>query len=136
MTTPHRLLPVDGSVVMYMLVRGKDGRPTGYPMTGMFQGGQLEITTYRKAPKAQFLLADDRVCCVVADPVDGSRGVAIRGRAAPAPADGFVAGTQSGQEAAIDVPDEVKQTVRSRLESDKRMVFRISIDSIREIGAS
>ena len=57
MTSAHRLLPVDGSVVIYMIVRGKDGRPTGYPMTGMFQGGQLEITTYRKAPKAQFLLA-------------------------------------------------------------------------------
>ena len=50
--------------------------------------------------------------------------------------DGFVAGTQSGGQAAIDVPDEVKQTVRSRLESDKRMVFRISIDSVREVGAS
>jgi hypothetical protein len=76
------LLPVDGSVVIYMIVRGKDGRPTGYPMTGMFQGGQLEITTYRKAHKAQFLLADDRVCCVVADPADTSRGPSrrLRGR--------------------------------------------------------
>lgn len=132
----HPLVPVDGSVVMYMLVRGVGGAPTGYPMTGMMRGGQMEITTYRKAPKVRFLLADDRVCCVVADPRDSSRGVAVYGRATPAPVAGFVERTTSSTEAAIEVPDEVRQTVRARLESDKRMVFRIAVERVVDVGAS
>ena len=61
-------LPRNGSVVMFMLVRTTAGRPTGYPMTGLFRDGVLQITTYRKAAKARYLLADGRVCCVVPDP--------------------------------------------------------------------
>ena len=130
----HPLLPRDGSVVAFMLVRGAEGRPAGYPMTGMLRDGNLEITTYRKAPKARYLLADDRVCLVVHDPQCPTRGVAVYGRAVPAAADGFVASTQSEEQAAISVPDEVKETVRDRLESDKRMVFRIAVERVQEVG--
>ncbi|MGD9701049.1 MAG: pyridoxamine 5'-phosphate oxidase family protein [Acidimicrobiia bacterium] len=131
----HRLLPRDGSVVMFMLVRNADGRPTGYPMTGLFRDGELEITTYRKAAKARYLLADDRVCCVVADPDENGRGVALYGRAAPAAADGFLTSTGEGSRAAaIEVPDSVRETVRDRLGSRKRMVFTIRVDELRELG--
>lgn len=130
----HRLLPANGSVVMFMLLRGQDGRPIGYPMTGMLRDGALEITSYRKAPKVRHLLADDRVCCVVHDPEAPGRGVAVYGHAVPASADGFVASTQSAQGAAIAVPDEVRDTVRDRLEADKRMVFRIDVVRVQEVG--
>ena len=130
----HPLLPRDGSVVMFMMVRDAEGRAMGYPMTGMLRDGTLEITSYRKAPKVRHLLADDRVCCVVQDPAAPGRGVAVYGHAVPASADGFVATTRSTQSAAITVPDEVRDTVRDRLESDKRMVFRIEVVRVQEVG--
>jgi hypothetical protein len=126
-------LPRDGSVVMFMLVRTPAGRPTGYPMTGLFSDGVLQVTTYRKAAKARYLLADDRVCCVVPDPDDMGVGVRLVGRAVPTEVSGFAASTRSNS-AAIDVPDEVRATVRDRLDSDKRMVFRIDVERIEQIG--
>jgi hypothetical protein len=131
----HPLLPRDGSIVMFMLVRRPDGGPTGYPMTGMLRDGELAITTYRKAAKARYLLADDRVCCIVPDPRDPSRGVALYGHARPAQAEVFMLAADARSEhAAISVPSEVRETVRDRLESDTRMVFRIDIVDAREVG--
>ena len=132
----HDLLPRDGSVVMFMLVRRPDGRPTGYPMTGRISGGEMEITTYRKAAKARYLLADGRVCCVVPDPRLPGRGIALRARAEPAPGDAFAEGTRAADPsgAAIAVPAAVRNTVRDRLESGKRMVFRIHAERLDEIG--
>jgi hypothetical protein len=127
-------LPHNGSVVMFMLVRTTDGRPTGYPMTGLFRDGVLQITTYRKSAKARSLLADDRVCCVVPDPGRAGLGVRLIGRAVPGDATVFAVSTQS-KGAAIDVPDEVRATVRDRLASDKRMVFRIDVERAETIGA-
>lgn len=127
-------LPRNGSVVMFMLVRTNAGRPTGYPMTGLFRDGVLQITTYRKAAKARYLSADGRVCCVVPDPERPGAGVRLIGRAVPSDASGFATSTQTNS-AAIDVPDEVRATVRDRLDSDKRMVFRIDVERIEPIGA-
>lgn len=126
-------LPRDGSVVMFMLVRTAAGRPTGYPMTGLFGDGVLQITTYRKAAKARYLLADDRVCCVLPDPERPGVGVRLIGRAVPADTTGFAASTGSIN-AAIDVPEEVRATVRDRLENDKRMVFRIDVERVEQIA--
>ena len=136
MPIDHPLLPREGSVVMFMLVRRPDGGPTGYPMTGIMRDGELAISTYRKAAKARYMLADDRVCCVVPDPDDPSRGVALYGHARPAEADAFISAVGSrGGDAAIAVPSEVRETVRDRLESDKRMVFQIDVVDMRETGA-
>ena len=131
----HGLLPRNGSVVMVMLVRTPAGRPAGYPMTGLLRDGRLEITTYRKAAKARFLRADDRVCCIVPDDAKPGHGVRLIGRAVPGEADGFVASTGASG-AAIDVPDEVRAMVRDRLDSGKRMVFRIDIERVEEIGGA
>ena len=121
---------------MFMLVRRPDGGPTGYPMTGMLRDGELAITTYRKAAKARYLLADDRVCCVVPDPDDPSRGVALYGHARQAEPEAFISAVGNrGDDAAIAVPNEVRETVRDRLESEKRMVFRIDVVDVRETGA-
>lgn len=121
-----------------MLVRGAGGQPMGYPMTGIFRDGALEITSYRKAPKVKHLLADDRVCCVVQHPGVQGRGVAVYGRAVPAAADGFIAETAgaAASNVAITVPDSVRDTVRDRLETQKRMVFRIAIERVDELGGN
>jgi hypothetical protein len=44
----HQHLPKNGTAVAFMIVRRPDGRPTGYPMTGLLTSGNLELTTYRK----------------------------------------------------------------------------------------
>jgi hypothetical protein len=132
----HPFLPRDGSVVMFMLVRRPDGGPTGYPKTGNLRDGELSLSTYRKAAKSRYLLADDRVCCVVPDPDDPSCGVALYGHARPADADAFMSAVGNrSDDGAIKVPNEVRETVRDRLESDKRMVFRIDVVDVRETGA-
>jgi Pyridoxamine 5'-phosphate oxidase len=131
-------LPHDGSVVMFMIVRRPDGRPTGYPMTGRFRDGELYVSTYRKAAKARYLLADDRVCCVVPDPESPAGGVALYGRAHEAPPDAFLARvpTRERKHADMVVPSSVTATVRDRLDSQKRMVFRISVERQRTIGGA
>jgi hypothetical protein len=130
----HDLLPTNGSVVLFMVVRRSEGGPTAYPMTGLSRDGVLEITTYRKSAKARYLLSDDRVCCVLPDPHRAGRGLALYGRATPAPAGDFAAGTTSRTSATMHVPDEVVATVRDRLQSQKRMVFRIDVERTRELG--
>ena len=82
------MVPSDGAAVMFLIVRRPDGSPTGYPMTGVFHDGDVEFTTYRKAAKVRYLLADDRVCCVVPDPAGGAA-EALWGRAQLVPEDSF-----------------------------------------------
>jgi Pyridoxamine 5'-phosphate oxidase len=132
----HDLLPTNGSAVLFMIVRRSDGGPTAYPMTGLFRDSTLEITTYRKSAKARFLLADDRVCCVLPDPDHLEHGLALYGRATPAPVDEFARSTTSRTEATMHVPDEVVATVRDRLASQKRMVFRIDVERWHELGGA
>jgi hypothetical protein len=129
----HRLLPTDGSVVMFMVVRRPDGGPTGFPMTGLLADGALRITTYRKAAKARYLLADDRVCCILPDPERPARGVAVYGRARPVDESSFEVGSANAP-AAIEVPAEVSETVRDRLASQQRMVFEIDVVRVEEVG--
>jgi len=57
----------DGTFKMFLFMRRPDGSSIGYPMTGLVRDGVISFTTYRKAAKARYLLADDRVCCVVVD---------------------------------------------------------------------
>jgi hypothetical protein len=130
-------LPHDGSVVMFMIVRRPDGRPAGYPMTGLFRAGELHITTYRKAAKARYLTADDRVCCVVPDPDTPGVGVALYGRATEAPPDAFMErAPRQRTDARMEIPSSVAATVRERLESQKRMVFRIAVERQHVIGGA
>jgi hypothetical protein len=129
----HRLLPVDGSAVMFMLVRTTTGRPTGYPMTAIFQQGEMVITTYRKAAKARHLLADGRVCCVFPDPAAPGRGVAVYGRAVPTEAETVPLG-DAGAPSPMEVPPEVRDKVRARLASAQRMVMRIDVDRLSDVG--
>lgn len=130
----HELVPKHGSAVVFMIVRRYDGGPTGYPMTGLFSDGNLELTMYRKSAKARLLMADDRVCCLLPDPDLPGRGLALYGRAVPAPAGGFASSTTGARPGPIDVPDEVLATVRDRLESQKRMVFRVEVERVCELG--
>jgi hypothetical protein len=59
--------------------------------------------------------------------------VRVFGRAVEADRSGFAMSTRSNN-VAIDVPDEVRATVRDRLDTDKRMVFRIAVERIEQIG--
>jgi hypothetical protein len=126
---------------MFMIVRRPHGRVTGYPMTGIFRDGSIAITTYRKAAKTSYLLADDRVCCVVPDADAPSRGLALYGRATLADPSDFpdFLVTDSNPDAASTaavVPAEVRAKVRDRLETQKRVAFRIELERIVEVGGA
>jgi hypothetical protein len=122
-----------GSFVMFMLVRRPDGSPTGYPMTGLWRDGDIEFTSYRKAPKARYLAADDRVCLVIPDDSDPTGGVAVWGHARPTEEHGFFDAPKP-EGSFIEVPASVAHKVKDRLESNKRMVFRVQIERQRDIA--
>jgi hypothetical protein len=116
-------------VSMFLFLTRPDDTVIGYPMTGIPRDGAIEFTTYRKAAKARYLAADDRVCVVIVDDDDPASGVALWGRSRLVDPAGFI---PAGPGAApIDVPDGVIDTVRERLDSGKRLVFRIDLDRSR-----
>ena len=121
---------VDGRPVsMFLFVKRPDDTVIGYPMTGVPRGGAIEFTTYRKAAKARYLAADDRVCVVIVDDDDPASGVALWGRCHRVDSAAFIpAKPGAGPTAA---PDGVIDTVRERLDSGKRVVFRIEVDRSR-----
>ncbi len=114
---------------MFLFMRRPDDTVIGYPMTGIPRDGAIEFTTYRKAAKARYLAADDRVCAVIVDDDDPASGVALWGRSRLIDPAGFIpARPEAGP---TDVPDAVIDTVRERLEGGKRVVFRIEVDRSR-----
>jgi hypothetical protein len=98
-------------------------------MTGIPRDGAIEFTTYRKSAKARYLAEDDRVCVVIVDDDDPASGVALWGRSRLVDPAGFIPARPDA--APIDVPDGVISTVRERLDSGKRLVFRIELDRSR-----
>lgn len=114
-----------GVVAMFVLLRRPDGSPTGYPMTGVWHEGALEFTTYLKAAKARYLLADDRVCCVIPEEDDPGRALAVWGRARLVDDLGGFAGSIDRRDSPISVPESVRGSVAERLRSRKRVVFRV-----------
>jgi hypothetical protein len=126
----------DGTVAMFLLVRRPDGSPTGYPMTGLCRSGNVEFTTYRKAAKARYLLADNRVCCVIPDENRRGCGIAVWGRAEETDEHGFFSATAAPTTAApMEVPSSVRRTVQDRLQSNKRMVFRVRVERARSLDS-
>jgi len=122
----------DGTFKMFLFMRRPDGSSIGYPMTGLVRDGVISFTTYRKAAKARYLLADDRVCCVVVDRDNIRRGTIASGRAYPIEGTEFTAATRPG-ESRFAVPTSVTDAVRDRLESGKRMAFRVALDETRPV---
>jgi hypothetical protein len=121
---------VDGRPVsLFLFMRRPDGTVIGYPMTGIPRDGAIEFTTYRKAAKARYLAADDRVCVVIVDDDDPASGVALWGRSHRIDPAGFIPAIPGA--GPTDVPDAVIDTVRERLEGGKRVVFRIEVDRSR-----
>lgn len=116
---------------MFVFMRRPDGSAVGYPMTGVPRGGTIEFSTYRKAPKARYLLADDRVCAVVISNQDPGHGTVLWGWAKPVDANEFLQASDTAGDGPINVPRSVRETVHDRLRSGKRVVFRIAIDETR-----
>ncbi|OBH14996.1 hypothetical protein A5692_15790 [Mycobacterium sp. E342] len=116
-------------VLMFLFMRRPDDTVIGYPMTGTPRDGAIEFTTYRKAAKARYLAADERVCVVIVNDDDPAEGVALWGRSRLIDPAAFIpARPEVGP---TDVPDAVIDTVRERLEDGKRVVFRIEVDHSR-----
>ncbi len=116
-------------VSMFLFLKRPDDTVVGYPMTGIPRDGAIEFTTYRKAAKARYLAEDDRVCVVIVEYDDSASGVALWGRSRPVDAAGFIPPTPGA--GPIAAPDGIIDTVRERLDSGKRLVFRIEVDRSR-----
>ena len=124
----HDLLPKNGSAVLFMIVRRSDGGPTALPddrSVPRRHAGDHDLSQI--SAKARLLLTDDRVCCVLPDPDRSGRGVALYGHAAVVPIGEFVGSSTTRRDGAMHVPDEVLATLHDRLESQKRIVFRINV---------
>ena len=119
----------DRPVAMFLFLTRPDNSVVGYPMTGIPRDGAIEFTTYRKSAKARYLAEDDRVCVVIVEDDDPASGVALWGRSRLVDPAGFIPARPDA--APIDVPDGVISTVRERLDSGKRVVFRIEVDRSR-----
>ena len=116
-------------VSMFLFLTRPDNSVVGYPMTGIPRDGAIEFTTYRKSAKARYLAEDDRVCAVIVDDNNPASGLALWGRSRLVDPAGFNPATPGATP--IDVPDGVIETVRERLDSGKRLVFRIELDRSR-----
>jgi len=116
-------------VSMFLFLKRPDDTVSGYPMTGIPRAGAVEFTTYRKAAKTRYLAADDRVCVVVVEDDDPASGIAFWGRCHRIDAAGFIPARPGAGPTAV--PDDVIDTVRERLESGKRVAFRIELDRAR-----
>lgn len=116
-------------MAMFLFLRRPDGTVVGYPMTGIPRDGAIEFTTYRKSAKARYLAEDDRVCVLIVEDGAPASGLALWGHSRPVDAAGFIPATPGASRTAV--PDSVIDTVRERLDSGKRLVFRIDVDRSR-----
>jgi hypothetical protein len=140
LTDAHRSFLADNTQV-YLVVRRADGAPMGYPMVGRWADGGLEFSTYRKSAKVRFIERDEKVCCLVVprDRAQDRRVLAAWGPAAIADASRERwrrAAEASGVDGSvgIDVPEEVRRKVSSRLEAQKRVILRVDVDRAAFVG--
>jgi hypothetical protein len=121
---------------MVVLVNTRRGSVTGYPMTGLYVDGALWFTTYRKARKVSHLLADDRVCCVVAPPSTTEvtePPLAVTGHARLVEPPAWFGRADASTDAPVEISGDVRGKVADRLRSGKRVVFRVDIASSRTL---
>lgn len=129
-TDEHLRFLADHSRV-YLVVRRQDGTPMAYPMTGRWEDGGLEFSTYRKSAKVRHIEGDDRVCCLTVprDRTADRRALAVWGRAT------IAATSRERWQAAVDrdvrleggftVPAEVRAKVADRLATNTRVIVRV-----------
>lgn len=108
----------------FLLATRPDGSPTGWPMVGLYPGGALEFSTYRRSQKVVNLTRNPAAACVVA-PVAESRALVIRGTCAVV-ADRTVPATgDANPPPDIPVAEGVAEGARARMQSGKRVVLRL-----------
>jgi hypothetical protein len=116
---------------VFLIVRGRGGAPTGYPMTGRMIDGTLQFNTYRKSAKMAHIRRDGRVCCVVvpSDPALDRRTLTVWGYAAldEAGPGRWIALAESGGDGRMPVPDAIVAGVRENLRSGKRVIVRVDL---------
>lgn len=119
----------------FLVTLRPDGAPACHPMVGLWGDGALYMTTYRKSAKAQHLLREPRVACVVMsdddDPAFGA--VVLRGRAEVVLPEAFRS-AGAGAPRAAGVGRDVASLVQARLAEGKRVAVRVVPDEVRMVG--
>ena len=128
----RRELEAHGAWSAYLFVHDGDAQPGGYPMLATFHGDALEFTTYRRSAKASRILQDSRVCMVLRSrPDEQPLAIAIWGHAEEVTEGEHLLSRPAVTPGPIAVPETMAATVADRLESGKRMVFRLSAERYR-----
>jgi hypothetical protein len=96
-------------------------------MTGLFPGGVVEFSTYRRSQKVVNLERNPRACVVVA-PRDRDRALVLHGRAEIADGQHEPATGGSAAPKDIRVADGVGERARARMKEGKRVVLRFTPD--------
>jgi hypothetical protein len=108
---------------VFLLGTRADGSPTGWPMVGLYPGGALEFSTYRRSRKVRDFTRNPAAACVVA-PADDARALALWGTCAVV--EGQHEPTTGAATPPRDVPvaDGIAAGARARMQSGKRVVLR------------
>lgn len=131
----------------FMVTRRRDGSPTAHPMAGFYGGGALYLNAYRASAKANNLIRDERICCVVTNPSDSPdfEAAVYRGRARMLSAEEVFADQvpeglawarnprSQGSQDAPEVPPEDQRKIgetAGRIQRGVRVIFEISPDEV------
>jgi len=128
-----------GHTRTFLVTVRPDGAPTCHPMVGMYHGGALYMTTYRKSAKVRNLAREPRVACVVVTADDAPRfgGVVLRGRAELLPPGATMPWSTRGAAPTARVPGadaDLGRAVAAKLAEGKRVVVRVVPEEVRLVG--
>lgn len=111
----------------FLMVHRRDGSPTCYPMTLIFDGEALVFSTYRKSAKVKRLQRDSRLSVLA---VRGDDTLLIHGTADITDGTIDVVPTAAARE--LQVPKAVADKAAANLASGKRCLIRVSVTSVEE----
>jgi len=81
----HARKLLEGTPIAFMSTMRPDGRMSTNPVSALFDGDHVRVSTVRSRRKVRNLVADDRVTLCIVQPGNLNRYVEIRGRAVVEP---------------------------------------------------
>ena len=125
-----------GHTRTFLVTVRPDGAPTCHPMVGLYHGGALYMTTYRKSAKVRNLEREPRVACVVVTGDDDARfrGVVLGGRAELLPPGATMPWPERATAHVPGADADLGRAVAAKLAEGKRVVVRVVPEEVRLVG--
>lgn len=109
----------------FLLATRADGSPTGWPMVGLYPGGALEFSTYRRSQKVADLSRNAAACCVVA-PADSPDALVLLGTADVRTDQHEPSTGRDRPPTDVPVAAGIAERARERMQAGKRVVIRFT----------